>query len=245
MVNLRYYQVSILVVCSLFVGCKFYPEQSNAKPINRVYTNNKASQVNTQPVSAKQKTVNHLLAEAEYALSQNRLLLPIEDNAFDRFQSVLLLEPGNKSARTGLQTISLRYVELARASIGRAQYAQAQAYIKNARDVDPQSPLLAEAQAQLQRAKAAQPPVAAYQPGPNEHLLNAQELSRKSSAIIAQLTHLAKKAQTTGDLVIIFARNDAEGRWVYGQMRDALGDYLLRGDIKIATQPRIQFVPAL
>jgi hypothetical protein len=141
--------------------------------------------------------------------------------------------------------VALRYIELARASINRGQFAQAQAHINNARGIDPKSPLTDETQSLLRRAKASQPPAPAYKPGPNEHLLNAQELTRKSPTVIAQLTQLAKKAQSSGNLVMIYARNDAEGRWIYSQMRDALGDYLLRGDIRIASQPRIQFVSVL
>lgn len=196
-------------------------------------------------LNSRQQTVKRLLADADYALSQNRLLTPLEDNAFDRFQTVLLLEPGNKSAQTGLQAIALRYIQLARNSIGRGQYSQAQTYISNARSIDPSSPLLAETTTYLQRQKAAQPPVQSYQAGADEYLLNAKELTLKSPKIIARLTQLAHQAKESGDLVMIYARNDAEGRWIYAQMRGALEDFLLRGDIRVASQPRIQFVPVL
>lgn len=245
MISLRYLQVLLIVVCGLVVGCKFFPQQPSTKSANGNTASAKPVQSPVPPLSATQKTINSLLAEADYALSQDRLLMPLEDNAFDRFQSVLLLEPGNKLAQTGLQSVALRYIELARASIHRGQFAQAQAHINNARSIDPNSPLTDETQSLLRRAKASQPPVPAYKPGPNEHLLNAQELTRKSPAVITQLAQLAKKAQSSGNLVMIYARNDAEGRWIYSQMRDALGDYLLRGDIRIASQPRIQFVSAL
>jgi hypothetical protein len=238
--------VLVFAAFNILVACKFYPEQPKGKPVDRVYTAPAAAKpAATQSLSSREKMLARMLAEADYALSQDRLLTPIEDNAFDRFHSVLLMDPNNKSAKTGLQTIALRYIEMARNSIARGQYAQAQNHINNARGIDPQSPLLDETTAYLRRERAAQPPVQAYKPGPNEHLLNAQELSRKSPVIVAQLAQLAQKAQESGDLVMIYARNDAEGRWIYAQMRDSLEDFLLRGDIKIAPQPRVQFVPVL
>lgn len=235
--------LSVFLGGALLGGCKFYPESTVKKPVAKV-----SSSVATDSgikLSSGQQTVKRLLADADYALSQNRLLLPIEDNAFDRFQTVLLLDPGNKLAQTGLQVIALRYIELARNSIARGQYPQAQTYISNARSIDPSSPLLGETAAYLQRQKAAQPPAQSYKAGVNEHLLDVQALTLKSPKIIARLTQLAQKARDSGDLVMIYARNDAEGRWIYAQMRNALEDFLLRGDIRIAPQPRIQFVPAL
>lgn len=242
MVNLRCIRTPALVMTCLFAGCQYSPEQVPAKPVAQVTTSTPTSA--TKP-STKQQAIQRLLADADYALSQDRLLMPIEDNAFDRFQSVLLMEPDNKAARTGLQSLALRYIEMARTSMARGQFSQAQSFIDNARGIDPQSPLLAETTASLRKARAAQPAPAAYKPGPNEHLLDGEALNRKSPAILAHLTALAQKAKDSGDLVIIYARNDAEGRWIYAQMREALGDFLLRGDIRVASQPRVQFVPVL
>ncbi len=192
---------------------------------------------------AQEERLRRLLADADYALSRDRLLHPIEDNAFDRYQAVLLVDPTNSQAKTGLQTIALRYIEMARTSIGRGQYARAQEYIGNARSIDPESPLLEEVSQLLRRQRAANPPPPAYVPGPNEHVLDIKALNQKTPELLARLTELAKMAQASGDLVMIHARNDAEGRWIYSQMRDALEDYLLRGDIRIASQPRVQFIP--
>jgi tetratricopeptide (TPR) repeat protein len=234
----------VFLSTSLLMGCKFYPEQPAGKPKAKATVSQSKPQPAKAPV-ARNQTVARLLADADYALSQNKLLMPIEDNAFDRYQSVLLIDPNNKEARAGLQMVALRYVELARNSIARGDYAQARTYLNNARGIDPSNSLLGELDTNLRRAQASQPAPKPYQAGPNEHLLDAQELTRKSPKILAHLRQLATKARDSGDLVIIHARNDAEGRWIYGQMRDALEDFLLRGDIKIAAQPRIQFVPAL
>lgn len=198
-----------------------------------------------QITTTQEQRIARLLNDADYALSQNRLLTPIEDNAFDRFQSVLLMDPDNQAAKAGLQAVGLRYVELARNAMNRGQFKEAQSYINNARSIDPGNPLVPELEANLRRARAAQPAPKAYTPGPNETLLDATELTRQSPAVIAQLAQLAQRARQTGELVIIHARTDAEGRWIYSQMREALEDFLLRGDIKISSQPRVEFIPEL
>lgn len=234
-----------LLALTILSGCQFHsapPKKANPP----------APAVNSKPLTAKpiserdsDRSIARLLAEADYALSQDRLLMPIEDNAFDRYQSVLLLDPNNQQARTGLQALGLRYVEMTRSSLNRGQLSQARSHLNNARGIDPNNPLLDDLEKTLRRAQAAQPPARAYQPKANEHLLDAQGLTKKSPQVVARLRQLARKARETGDMVVIYARNDAEGRWIYSQMREALEDFLLRGDIKIATQPRIQFTPIL
>lgn len=225
---------------SALTGCSTHPQAEKPRSSATPKSASPAPTTNTQ-----QQRIARLLSDADYALSQNRLLTPIEDNAFDRYQSVLIMEPDNQAARAGLQAVGLRYVELARNAMGRGQFKEAQAYINNARSIDSSNPLVPELETTLRRARAAQPAPKAYTPGPNETLLDAAELTRKSAALIAQLEQLAQRARRTGELVIIYARNDAEGRWIYSQMREALEDFLLRGDIRISAQPRVEFIPEL
>lgn len=198
-----------------------------------------------KPVATREQVIKRLLADADYALSQDQLLMPLSDNAHDRYHAVLLLDPNNSEAKTGLQAITLRYLELARSAAGRSRYAEAQAHLKNARDLDPKNPLVDEFAAVLRKEIANQKPPAPYKPGPNEHVIDAKALSAKSPSVIAQLAELAQTARESGDLVMIHARSDAEGRWIYQRMREAVPGFLLRGDIRVTQQPRIQFVPRL
>jgi len=244
---LHYVMRSAVAASLVFAaGCQFFPEQRSGQQVNRVSVAD--APVAKAPVqSERDKTIARLLSDADYALSRNQLLTPVEDNAFDRYQSVLIMDPLNTRAKAGLQAVSLRYVELARNSISRGQFAQAQGFLNNARGIDPSSAIVAETDQYLRRQMASQPrqPTASYKAGPGEHLLDGQALTRKSPEILAQLASLAQIAKQSGELVIIHARNDAEGRWIYSQMRDSLEDFLLRGDIRISTQPRVQFVPVL
>jgi len=238
-VSYRAIGLGVLFVWSFgLAGCQSSPSKPAPKTVKTPVT----APVK-KPVVTREQQIKRLLADADYALSQNRLLMPLEDNAHDRYHAVLLLDPQNTGAKTGLQAITLRYIDLARSATARSQYSQAQGYLNQARDLEPGNPLVQEFAAVLRKEIANQKPASGYKPGAGEHMLDVQELSQQSPAVVEQLTALAKTAKESGDLVMIHARNDAEGRWIYQQMRNALPGFLLRGDIKIAKQPRIQFVP--
>lgn len=234
----NYRHIGLGLLFGILVGCQSSVPKPASAPVKEPVVARAQKTVVT-----REQQIKRLLADADYALSQNRLLMPLEDNAHDRYHAVLLLDPKNSEARTGLQAITLRYIELARSATARSQYSQAQSYLNQARDLEPGNPLVQEFAAVLRKEIANQKPAQSYKPGANEHLLDARELSQQSPAVIEQLTALAQVAKASGDLVMIHARNDAEGRWIYQQMRNALPGFLLRGDIKIAKQPRVQFVP--
>lgn len=238
-------QLLVVSVFSMMLGACQTSPRPVPEPAAPVTTAASQPRPAPKPVNAREQTIKRLLAEADYALSRNQLLMPLEDNAHDRYHAVLLLDPENSEAKTGLQAITLRYVELARSAAARSRYTEAQAHLKNARDLDPENPLVEEFAAVLRKEIANQKPPAPYKPGPDEHMIDVKALSAKSPAVIAQLGELAQTARESGDLVMIHARNDAEGRWIYQQMREAVPGFLLRGDIRITQQPRIQFVPRL
>lgn len=238
-------QFVFLGVLSLMLnGCQTSPKPAPAKVAPVVTAAPQPRQV-AKSAPTREQNIKRLLADADYALSQNQLLMPLNDNAHDRYHAVLLLDPDNSQARTGLQAITLRYLELARGAAARSRYGEAQSHLKNARDLDPKNPLVEEFAAVLRKEIANQKPPAPYKAGPNEHVLDAKALSRQAPEVVAQLSDLAQLAKESGDLVMIHARNDAEGRWIYQRMRDAVPGFLLRGDIRITQQPRIQFVPRL
>ncbi len=88
--------------------------------------------------------VRQLLSDAEAALASNKLTTPLHDNAFDRFQAVLLLRPNNQQAKTGLQQIFARYAALTRSALASSQLHQAREYIERAKFVDKNSPEISQ-----------------------------------------------------------------------------------------------------
>jgi hypothetical protein len=195
-------------------------------------------------MTGQQKHINSLLSEADYALSQNKLLNPISDNAHDRYRSVLLMDAANERARVGLQTIALRYVELARTAAVRGNLSEAQSLIRYARGID-NNAVVQDAAETIRKQIASTPPAKPYQAAENEYLLDSKLLQAKDSQVITQLNHVAQKAKQTGDFVLIVARSDAEGRWIYQQLRAAVPGFLVRGDIKIGQPARVKLVASI
>lgn len=225
---------------SVLAACQSVPEQTEpeAPPV----------QVQVEPtpppLTEQQKHINAMLADADYSLSQNRLLNPINDNAHDRYRSVLLMDPDNARAKEGLQIIALRYVDLARTAATRGNIGDAQSYIKYARGID-NNPVVQDAAETLRKQIASIPAPKPYQPGENEHVLDAKLLQAKDPEILNQLVGVAQKAKATDEFVLIVARSDSEGRWIYQQLRNAVPGYLVRGDIKIGQPARVKLVKSL
>ncbi len=90
-----------------------------------------------------------LLNNAKLALSENRLMSPAGDNAFDRYRRVLELDPENRPARDGLRAVADRYLVLAEASSKGGDAPAARDFLVKARRADPGHPGLAAAEARL------------------------------------------------------------------------------------------------
>lgn len=234
--------IQMLALSSLLSGCQFFQfDKQQAEPVEQL-----VQPVVEQPtaISPQEKVINVMLGEADYALSQNKLLNPISDNAHDRYRSVLLMDSKNERALLGLQTIALRFVELARTSAVRGDLANAQTMIKYARSID-NNPVVQDAAETMRKQIASMPPAKPYQSGVGEQVLDADLLKTKSPAVVTQLTAIAQKAKQTGDFVLIVAQNDADGRWIYEQLRKAVPGYLVRGDIKMGRPARVKLVSSL
>jgi Tfp pilus assembly protein PilF len=61
---------------------------------------------------------------------------PAGDNAYDRYRSVLRLEPGNATAKTGLRELASRLVKRANEAIDQGDMAAAREHLRHARQAD-------------------------------------------------------------------------------------------------------------
>ena len=195
------------------------------------------------PLTKDQQAAKLLILNGEYTLSQNQLLTPANDNAFDYFRAALKLDPNNSRAKGGLQGIVMRYVDLARQAAARGNYSQATTMLNNARIVDPENLLIKEVSVAISDQIRLSPPVEPYRGGSNEFLLNADLLGKNDPQILAKLGEIARKLKETNTLAIIIARTDVEGRWIYQKMREAVPGHRVRGDIKLGSPARVQLVP--
>ncbi|TQV71724.1 hypothetical protein FKG94_18910 [Exilibacterium tricleocarpae] len=199
-----------------------------------------------RPVRTVDDDVRQLLGDAEQALAADRLTAPLHDNAFDRFQAVLMLKPGNEQALAGLRMILARYLQLAREAAAAQHYGKARALIERARlveadnaDIEALAKELAQAVASL---KARQPE---YIGTNNEFPLTEAGLEQQNNDTVEYLQAIARQARQENVSLLIVARSDAEGRWIYQQMKKAVAGYRLRGDIKLGKRPKILLLPPI
>ncbi|HTF96057.1 MAG TPA: hypothetical protein VL995_08000 [Cellvibrio sp.] len=194
-------------------------------------------------ITKEQQVVRMLILNGEYTLSQNQLLTPKNDNAFDYFRGALKLDPNNQRAKGGLQGIVMRYVDFARQAAARGNYSQATTMLNNARIVDPDNLLIKEVSAALTEQIKSAPPVEPYRGGAHEFLLDASLVGRDDPKILARIAEVANKVKESNSLAMIIARTDVEGRWIYQKMREAVPGYRIRGDIKLGNPVRIMLEP--
>lgn len=189
-------------------------------------------------MDAKAQKIDLLLQRADTALSLQALTEPAAENAFDLYRSVLLLDATNIRAQEGIKNVATAFPAQVEEAIAGKQYDAALRKLQRGLILFPANVQLKQMEQQVKAAKQARVAVASQSPIVP---LAVSDLTAKSAIMETNLKAIAKKVGGN-QMVIINARNDAEGRWIYKTMRDGLATRL-RGDIKISGSPSIQIVP--
>jgi serine/threonine protein kinase len=116
------------------------------------------------PSSARDDAIGELLRSAAADVEALRLTAPAGDNAFERYQQVLALEPGNEDATRGLEVIVIRYVTLANTALSNGELDKAARFLDSASGVLPADKGIALARKSLEAALASQQSAAASPP---------------------------------------------------------------------------------
>lgn len=93
-------------------------------------------------IAERQQEIQELLAQAKEALANDRLTSPIDDNAYDRFQTVLAIDPSNKEALSGIATIAATYLTQAREEAEKFNISRARILVAAAIQIDSLHPQL-------------------------------------------------------------------------------------------------------
>ncbi|MFS1524166.1 N-acetylglucosaminyltransferase [Microbulbifer sp. 2304DJ12-6] len=187
----------------------------------------------------RQSNVTFFLKRAEQALLKGYLTQPAGASAYDYYLRVQQLDPGNRRAEAGIQTLVVTYVEQAREALRQRSFGAVEALLKRAEMLAPGNTLVAEVRRQLVRERDR----ARFDLPEGESIgLSVAELNSRSAQLAEQLRRLARRIRSEQLRVIIVARNDAEGRWIYQQLREAVPGYRVRGDIKIGSPARLLLV---
>lgn len=230
-------RLSTVTLLGMFVtGCVSGPEPETAALAPAPAAAAKAPEVDIvaeqqRRLRERQRQIDELLGLAEQALDEDRLMLPADDNAFMWYKQVMELDELNPPAHWGMRQITQRYLELAEQAFAAAQPSRAEYLLNSALQVaaTPQ-------QVQLIRDK--------YRDQLKDKVfaLPEADLQHRNPAIQQRLAEIANQAKDQSSRLLIVARNDAEGRWIYQQMRNAVDGYRLRGNIEVGQHPRIVLI---
>ncbi|MCQ3828035.1 N-acetylglucosaminyltransferase [Microbulbifer elongatus] len=196
--------------------------------------------VGPSPEEIRQRTVRHFLGRAEEAQREGFITMPAGASAYDFYLQVQQLDPGNAQAAAGIQTLVMHLVDQARDALRRRAFGRVNSLLNTADEIAPGNPLSAEVRKQARREQQrAREDVALEGPGAQTVSLPPAALSARSEAMVQMLGDIAQRIRQHQLRVIIVARDDSEGRWIYGQLRQAVPGYRVRGDIKLGNPPRL------
>ena len=127
-------------------------------------------QAPTKPV--KQKNFVQLMVKlfflADQQVAKKQLLTPIADCAWQTYQEILIWDPGNKKALTGIDDIAKTYVYWAKKEIKRKKFQQAKNFFRKALKVTPNNKAALSGIAKLKKKKY-----------PTSYILQAKEKIEK------------------------------------------------------------------
>ncbi|MFW5444361.1 MAG: SUMF1/EgtB/PvdO family nonheme iron enzyme [Methylococcaceae bacterium] len=92
----------------------------------------------------KSPEIQTILSKAAANIKQMRLSTPAGNNALEKYQHVLQLQPNNKEARQGLIDISDQYLLLSNKLLKQQSYSKARLYLNKAKAIQPSNPKVIE-----------------------------------------------------------------------------------------------------
>jgi hypothetical protein len=142
----------------------------------------------------------------------------------------LAIDELNEEAHQGMRQITDRYLQLAEQAFSSGRTHQAEQLLNGAESIAA-PPAIIEPLRERYRQHA----------GSNEIYLPIKALSARNQSIQQLLAALAGQL-TPQQRLLIVARNDNEGRWIYQQMRQSVGGLRLRGNIELGRIPRVLII---
>lgn len=177
----------------------------------------------------RQEIIRSFIEKGREALAARRLMVPKHDSAFMWFKQALDIDEQAPEAHRGMRDITATYMVLAEEAFRLGQRERAELMLSRA--------LLISATPASVKALRDRYPEAP--PAANEFRLHSKDIRARNKRAIEYLAVIAQKAFEANSRLLIVARNDAEGRWLYKQMRQAVDGYRLRGNIQIGSRPKI------
>jgi hypothetical protein len=159
--------------------------------------------------------INLLLSDAFLAFQDDRLTTPIEENAYLIYMQVLSIDPKNNYANLGLTEIVEKYLDWALTAAEQKHYRKATDYLNKARSIDDAHPNIKAVSIQIEESRLAKQ---------IEFKLSVSELQNRSNKLVTELKKVALIVEKYNASVVIAARSDKEGRWIYKHLNNATAD---------------------
>lgn len=194
-----------------------------------------------------QRLTQQLIEQGESALTAERLLTPVEDNANLYFQAALGRDPGNYRAIQGISAIVDVYTQWAWQSAQRREYSKAARYIDSARSVNPEDPTIVEMDSRISDLKARREnaariaikkrsePTGSDTDTTEESVVKAGQFrlpetlfSLSEDEIIAQIQPIIDEVSKTNQSLAIYWPNDKEARLIYQIINSRVTEFRVR-----------------
>lgn len=143
------------------------------------------------PEDLRQREIAEVMHAAGIDLAELRLTRPAGNNAFERYQRVLELEPHHEAARMGLIAITERYHGLVEDALVVGNLDSAQRYLDSARVVDPGTDWLSPLQREIDQRRR----VAARTERKPERAPRPGEADREACLSACERRHQACRAE--------------------------------------------------
>ena len=151
---------TIVCVLALLVGGAYYYYKYHYLPDQRrqeqAAEQARVEAAQSEEARQREERVSKLLSGAAEDLASDRLTSPAGANAWEKYQSVLELEPGHEAATAGLDSIISRYVVMFEGALGRKEFDTADEYVSRIRGVWVDAPVLSSLDGHLSAARGAE-----------------------------------------------------------------------------------------
>ena len=184
--------------------------------------------VNPPPVDLTEEKIQQLLSSADAAMQHNQLTTPADDNALDRYKLILTLNPSNTLAIAGINRIVERYLAWALDHAERSNLTKARYFVSLAEGIDPAHPNIKPVVNKIndQEDKV----VSVFQ-------LDATSV-RNQSVDSGLFATIAARIQRHRAFIIIRARDDRSGRWLYQELNRRV-DFRIEARFEISSNPSV------
>ena len=132
------------------------PEIEPSDRPNNSISNNIQQASESAGVLSEENKVEKLLAVAERQLSNSNLLTPKNDNAYDTYTAILIANPNEKRATSGLKRIADRYLTLAEKKFNEVELLQSKRLIARGLKVSPENKELIALNKQVEQKNKSQ-----------------------------------------------------------------------------------------